>query len=98
MTIATHPTPGAIPMQALSNWVPVEIEESDGAGNAWVKLSDRWSRIHSMENLWELDGEWQQGQPVIRLHFKAIVEGQQSIALYQDLVEGAWYRRVALGD
>ena len=98
MTTATRTTTDATTMQSLSNWVPVEIAERDGLGNAWVKLSDRWSRIHSIENLWELDGEWQQGQPVIRLHFKAVVEGHQSIALYQDLVEGAWYRRVALGD
>jgi hypothetical protein len=98
MATRTLAVPDTTVVQSLSNWVPVEVEERDSAGNAWVKLADQWSRIDSMENLWELDGEWQGSRPIIRLHFNAVVEGHRRIALYQDLVEGSWYRRVALSD
>ena len=98
MTTKVRPTTPTATVHSLSNLVPVEVEERDDAGHAWVKLSGRWTRVQSMENLWVLDGEWQGRRPVIRFHFNAALEGRRRIALVQDLVEGAWYRKVALGD
>jgi hypothetical protein len=77
---------------------PVELIESDGHGNTWLKLSEDWVKITSIKNLWEMDGYRQREQPVLRMHFRATTQDGQTLLLFQDLLEGQWYREFTLGN
>jgi hypothetical protein len=84
--------------QYLSHPIPVYIEENDGEGSARLKLSGQWARISAIENLWEIDGYWQEDQPVIRMYFRVTAEDGRQFLIFRDLVEGAWYRQFTLSD
>jgi hypothetical protein len=84
--------------QYLGRPIPVDIEENDGEGNARLKLSGQWARISAIENLWEIDGYWQEDQPVIRMYFRVTAEDGRQFLIFRDLVEGAWYRQLTLSD
>ena len=82
----------------LRRSVALEMEEEDGQGIARLKLSGQWTRIKSMENLWQLDGEWLRGRPVVRMRFRVTTEDNRCFTVFRDLVEGSWYREISLGD
>jgi len=94
----TRPGPESPAARCLSLPAPVELVENDGRGCAWLKLSDAWVRIESIQNLWEIDGYDRPGAPALRMHFRARTADGRNILLFQDLLEGRWYRQFTLGD
>jgi hypothetical protein len=97
MTVRIERKPDTISTyQSLSRPMPIDIEGNDGEGNARVKLSGQWAKISAIENLWEIDGYWQKGQPVIRMYFRVTAEDGRQFLIFRDLVEGAWYRQLTL--
>lgn len=97
MTTITRRRPESA-ARCLSLPAPVELVENDGRGCAWLKVSEEWVRIESIQNLWEIDGFHQAGAPELRMHFRARTADGQTIQLFQDLLEGRWYRQITLGD
>ena len=81
----------------LSLPIPIELLEDDGTGSVWLKLNEGWVKVTSMKNLWEMDGYQEQEQPVIRMRFRASTEDGRTLLLFQDLLEGQWYREFTLG-
>ncbi len=75
--------------------LPVDMIENDGQGQAWLNLSSEWLRIVAIKNLWSIDEPATGSQPSIRMHFRAIIEDGQRLALFQDLLDGAWYQQAA---
>lgn len=98
MTTQVRQEIAQLSLQPLRYSVPIEFREDNGEGHARLKLSGEWTRIESMHNLWELDGEWTGAQPVIRMHFRIVTEDQRRLTVFQDLIEGTWYQQVSLGD
>jgi hypothetical protein len=82
----------------LSLPTPVELIENDGHGSSWLKLPEDWVRITSIKNLWEMDGYGKQEQPVVRMHFRVTTQDGRTLLLFQDILEGQWYRELTLGD
>ncbi len=73
--------------------LPVDMIENDGQGQTWLNLSGEWLRIVAIKNLWSIDEPATGSQPSIRMHFRAITEDGQRLALFQDLLDGAWYQQ-----
>ena len=96
MTTVMETIPETTRADYLGRSVPVDLIEDDGQGQAWLNLSGEWLRITTIKNLWDMDGQSAGGQPSIRMHFRAITEDSQQISLFQDLMNGAWYRQVTL--
>ena len=76
--------------------LPVDMIENDGQGQAWLNLSSEWVRIVAIKNLWSIDEPGAGCTPAIRMHFRAITEDGQRLYLFQDLLDGAWYRQAPL--
>jgi hypothetical protein len=72
--------------------IPVEMIENDGQDCAWLKLSGEWSRIASVENLWDIDGQDAGEKASIRMHFRVMISSGRQTLLFQDLIDGCWYR------
>lgn len=98
MTTVTEMRPGTTLNDYLGRTVPVEMIEDDGGGQAWLNLSGEWLRIASITNLWDFDGLSAAGQSSIRMHFQAVTEDNRQVHLFQDLMDGAWYRQMTLSD
>ena len=96
MITRTRTSPGIPSIGYLGQWVPVEVQESDGEGRPWLKLPTGWTKILSIENRWELDGFSGGALPVIRMRFQAVLEGYGPVSLAQDLCTGDWFWRVTL--
>ena len=96
MTTLTKPTPPDSNSAYLRHWVPVQLQESDGSGQPWVNLPSGWAKITSIRNQWHLEGFSSGDLPVIRMHFRALVQGHGLLFLAQELCSGAWFRQVTL--
>jgi hypothetical protein len=71
--------------------------ENDGRDRAWLKLSGEWVKIVSVRNLWAIDGYGAGEKPLIRMHFRVVAESGRQLLLFQDLMDGSWYREVTPG-
>jgi len=74
----------------------VEMIEDDGQGCAWLNLAGAWLKIVSVKNLWDIDGYDAGEKPLIRMHFLLKVENGSQILLFQNLIDGSWYREITL--
>jgi hypothetical protein len=45
-----------------------------------------------------MDGYGEQEQPVVRMHFRVTTQEGRTLLLFQDLLEGQWYREFTLGN
>ena len=75
--------------------LPVEIKAAEEAGKVWLKQSGQLPILAAMKNVWEIteapDGAW----PRLRMNFRATTEDGRQFRLFQDLIEGKWYRELA---
>jgi hypothetical protein len=97
MTATTKRKPGTS-TRLLSLPTPVELIENDGHGSTWLKLAEAWVKVTAIKNLWEMDGYGGQEQPVVRMHFRVTTQEGRTLLLFQDLLEGQWYREFTLGN
>lgn len=77
--------------------IRVEVIENDGLDRAWLNLSGEWVRIASVNNLWDIDGYAIGEKPLLRMHFRVVAESGRQLMLFQDLIDGSWYREVPTG-
>ena len=54
MTTAIQDKIGASNLQMRGRSVPVETAEDDIIGGFWLRLSGRWQKAKSMDNLWDI--------------------------------------------
>lgn len=101
MTTVTEREPQINQLKPLNRPAPgqtlVEMIEDDGQGCAWLNLVGEWLKIESVKNLWDIDGYDAGEKPLIRMHFLVMVENGSQILLFQDLIDGSWYREITLG-
>jgi hypothetical protein len=72
----------------------VEVIENDGLDRAWLNLSGEWVKIASVKNLWDIDGVAAGDKSLLRMHFRVVAESGRQLRLFQDLIDGCWYREV----
>ncbi len=92
MTTAIQDKIGATVTPRRGRSVPVETTEDDVSGGFWLRLSGRWQKAKSMDNLWDISGEWWDQRPVIKMYFRVTTEDQSQLIVFRDLLEGTWYR------
>ncbi len=92
MTTATRDRIGATCSQMRVRPVPIDTAEDDIHGSFWLRLSGRWQKARSLDNLWEFSEEWWDDRPVIKMYFRVTIEDQSQLIIFQDLLGGAWYR------
>ena len=92
MTTAIQERIGATTSQLSTRPVPLETAEDDIQGSFWLRLSGRWQKARSLENLWEISEASWDDRPVIKMYFRVTTEDQSQVIVFQDLLGGAWYR------
>jgi hypothetical protein len=96
ITVSDRETRGARAV-GLNRAIPVEMIENDGQDRAWLNLSGEWVKVVSVRNLWDIDGHSAGEKPWIHMHFQVEAESGRRLLLFQDLMDGSWYREVTLG-
>ena len=75
--------------------LPVEIKAAEEAGKFWLKQAGQPAILAAMKNDWKIteapDGEL----PRLRMNFQATTDDGRQFRLFQDLLEGKWYRELA---
>ena len=75
--------------------LPVQIKAAEEAGKVWLEQAGQPAILAAMKNVWKIteapDGEW----PRLRMNFRATTEDGRQFQLFQDLLEGKWYRELA---
>ena len=93
-TVIISPRHTAIP-RPDGPLVPVEIKPAEETGKYWLKQAGQLPVLAAMKNVWKIteapDGAW----PRLRMNFRATSEDGQQFRLFQDLLEGKWYRDLA---
>ena len=72
---------------------PVEVEESDSGGPLAVR-STRRQTVRAIEDMWRIDDEWWRSEPVSRLYYAVLLDSGQRLVIYQDLIDGKWYKQM----
>ena len=91
MTTATQDRIGATASQMPMRPVPIETAEDDIHGSFWLRLSGRWRKARSVDNLWEISEACWDDRPVIKMYFRVTTEDQFQLIVFRDLLGGAWY-------
>ena len=93
-TSTISPLPTAIPSMYPAA-LPVEIQVVSQAGKVWLEQAGEPPLLVAIKNLWKItegpDGEW----PQLKMNFRATTEDGRQFQLFQDLLEGKWYRELA---
>ena len=75
--------------------LPVEITAAEEAGKAWLKQAGQLPIMLDMKNDWKITEAPDGGLPQLRMNFRATTEDGRQFQLFQDLLEGKWYRELA---
>ena len=74
---------------------PVELKAAKEAGKVWLEQAGQLPVLAALKNVWKIteapDGAW----PRLRMNFRATTEDGRQFPLFQDLLEGRWYRELA---
>ena len=65
----------------------IEIREDHLTGDTWINISGNWTRIVTMKNLWNIDGEWMNDQLIIKMRFGITTASGQNLTVFRDLIE-----------
>lgn len=74
--------------------LPEQIEvELDPSGKPQaVRLPNRQA-VTAIDDCWRLDDEWWRNEPLSRLYWAVRLTSGNQLVVYQDLVNGDWYRQ-----
>ena len=72
---------------------PVKVIEGHEGWPQQVYFSGAMSAVASIEDRWRIDDEWWREKPISRMYFDCVLEEGQRVAVFQDLMEGKWYRQ-----
>ena len=90
-------TPGPGPLRPLNLPQPVAVEtDAQGAPVALIPISSgrgRRVQVAAIDDRWRIDDEWWRQRPVARMYYRVTTEEGRPVTIFQDLVDGAWYRQ-----
>ena len=80
------------PLRALDRPTPVQVRWDPENGVPHLVMEGRSFRpVAQLVESWRIDDEWWR-IPISRRYHRVILEGGRPVTLFQDLVEGRWYR------
>ena len=92
-TVTISPPPPTTPMLDRAA-LPVEIQAAGEACKVWLKQTGQLPILAAIKNLWEFTEAPDDGWPGLRMYFKATTEDGRQFRLFQDLLDGQWYREL----
>jgi len=93
----TPQRPGGL--RALNQPQPVEFRlrtpspRAERGPGGEVRMGRRWVRVRQVLDTWRIDDEWWREQPVSRMYHQMLLEDGATVTLFQDLLNGRWYRQ-----
>ena len=75
--------------------LPLEINPAEEAGKVWLEQAGQLPILAAMKNVWKITEAPDGGLPQLRMNFLATTEEGRQFRLFQDLLEGKWYRELA---
>jgi len=75
--------------------LPVEVQAAEEAGKVWLEQAGQRPILAAMKNVWKITEAPDGGLPQLRMNFLATTEEGRQFRLFQDLLEGKWYRELA---
>jgi len=85
--------PSPSPLRPLDRPVPVEVRSHPDTGAPHLVMDRRAPRrVEQVVESWRIDDEWWRA-PISRRYHRVILAGGRPMTLFQDLVEGKWYRQ-----
>ena len=75
--------------------LPVEIKAAEETGKVWLEQAGQLPILAAMKNVWKITEAPDGGLPQLRMNFLATTEEGRQFRLFQDLLEGKWYRELA---
>ena len=95
MSTATS-SPRPIPTPGLDRApLPVEVKAAEETGKVWLNQAGQLPILAAMRNVWNITEAQDGGLPRLRMNFRATTEDGRQFRLFQDLIEGKWYRELA---
>lgn len=67
--------------------------QADDAGNPTALKTGRWQTVGAVEDSWRIDDEWWRPRPTARRYFAVRLAEGRRLVIFQDLVDGNWYRQ-----
>jgi hypothetical protein len=71
---------------------PVRVEESSSGEPVAVRTPQK-QVITAIDGCWRIDDEWWRNEPVSRLYYAIRFVSGQRLVIYQDLINGEWYKQ-----
>jgi hypothetical protein len=88
-------TPDADSFRSLNPPIPVDVRENAQQRPLAIRIKGRWLKVVSIDDLCNLDEEWWQERPIVRMYYLVLLEGDRPITVFRDMLDGAWYRQYA---
>lgn len=80
-------------LRSLNRPRPVRVETDESNYPLAVHLSGRRCAVESVLEIWRIDDEWWRVHPVSRLYRRVALDDGRVVNVYQDLVNGRWFRQ-----
>jgi hypothetical protein len=69
---------------------PISSSPRGGAGQPF---GGKTLKVTAIEDQWEIDEEWWRPRPLSRKYYHVLLEDNQTVTLFRDMLNGAWYRQ-----
>ncbi len=86
---------GSRALRHLSTPTSIQVR-ADAAGQPLAVKRGRWAgprAVIRVQDRWRIDDEWWRERPISRLYYTVVLEGDQLLTIYQDLLSGVWFEQ-----
>jgi hypothetical protein len=90
------PKAKASTLTALNTPEPIPVQtrpQAQGDRPLAVEVKGRWQRIVGIHDVWRVVDEWWTEREINRHYFLVDLESGGRLTIYQDQVDGQWYRQ-----
>ena len=89
MLTDTGTPPSAGRIRPLNTPAPAQVDASE----AGLPLMVEWVLVASIVSRWRIDDEWWRETSIARLYYDVLLEDEQHLTVFMDLLTGSWYRQ-----
>jgi hypothetical protein len=88
-------TPSSDSFRSLNPPIPIAVRESTHQRPRAIRIKGRWLKVISIDDVCNVDEEWWRERPIVRMYYRVNMEDGRQITVFQDMLDGAWYRQNA---